>query len=151
MEAFKTHPIDVMRSKDDWKKVNESDKLLAEIIEHGTKIGDYYAAGFPIIRPRRSKAITVSRREFFIGNIHAHDVTSLRDHLTLAELNVDGSQLILVQRWKKYLREKITIRDEGKNESDNDYEPYFAINLIDSDTSYTDTSYDEEDHLEHNH
>ena len=141
MEAFKTHPIDVMRSIDDYKKVTESDKLLEEIIEHGSKNDDYDDAGFPSIRSLRYRAITVSRREYFIGNIHAHDVTSLREHLTLAELNVDGSQSILVQRWKKYLQQ-IPIRDGGLTESDSGHDsPYFHIDLIDSDTS--DTSYDE--------
>ena len=39
-----------------------------------------------------------------LDNVDDFDVTSLRERLEIANLDVDGSRQILVERWKHYLR-----------------------------------------------
>ena len=82
MNAFVADPKTVMESQDDWKNIQESTKLLEELLVHATS--------------DRSNTKCSSNYEDGL------DVTSLRKDLQTYQIDVDGSKEMLLQRWKDH-------------------------------------------------
>jgi hypothetical protein len=85
MNMYVIDSLAVMDSKDDWTKLKESNDLLTELLVYATS-------------GRSQKYSSV------VDNVDDFDVTSLRERLEKANLDVDGSRKILVERWRHYLR-----------------------------------------------
>ena len=90
MNLYASNPKAVMKSEEAWSKVKESNRLLEELLLE-----------------------LVSRKNWLqwregTNNDNADDldVTSIREELQEAKLEVDGSREILVERLKKYHQEK---------------------------------------------
>jgi hypothetical protein len=91
----------VMESKDDWSMVVESNRLLEELFKFIT-LKSY--AELPS-SSNSSNAVVDG------DNL---DVTTLREKLAYANLEIDGSRNILIERLKKYQQEKY-VRQESSN------------------------------------
>jgi hypothetical protein len=83
----------VMESKDDWSMVVESNQLLEELFK--------FVTFNPYTELSSSSAV------FDGENL---DVTTLREKLVHANLEIDGSRNILIERLKKYQQEKYVIQ-----------------------------------------
>jgi hypothetical protein len=90
MNMYATNPSAVMESKSDWMKLKESNDLLEELLVHTNASRKQYAS-----------VANSNPDEEGIDNL---DVTSLRERLQAADLDIDGSYLTLVERWKEHLR-----------------------------------------------
>ena len=95
MNVYASKFTDVMiSSKEDWTRLKESNDLLVELLLYTNNPGG-----------RRKYASVVENGDGdTLENVDDFDVTSLRERLEKANLDVDGSRQILVERWKTYLR-----------------------------------------------
>merc|ERR1712238_552806 len=96
MDTYMTDPQAV---DSDWTKLQESDKLLTELLLYKSSGG---AGG----RKRYSTYVrnVDSKGANILEDFDDLDVTSLRERLQqVAKLSVDGSRSLLVLRWKSYL------------------------------------------------
>jgi len=75
----------------DWKTVQESSKLLTELLVY-TNEG----------RKRYSSFVDEGRGT--VKDVDSFDITSLRERLQQFDLEVDGSRVMLVERWRTHLR-----------------------------------------------
>mmetsp|Transcript_40387 Transcript_40387/g.45124 ORF Transcript_40387/g.45124 Transcript_40387/m.45124 type:complete len:98 (+) Transcript_40387:3-296(+) len=82
-----------MNSVDDWKTLQESPKLLTELLVYATSDQQRYV----------SVVDGDGNIDGTLENTDELDVTSLRERLQQINLDVDGSREILVERWKEYL------------------------------------------------
>eukprot|EP00546_Thalassionema_frauenfeldii_P012149 CAMPEP_0178918702 /NCGR_PEP_ID=MMETSP0786-20121207/13970_1 /TAXON_ID=186022 /ORGANISM="Thalassionema frauenfeldii, Strain CCMP 1798" /LENGTH=367 /DNA_ID=CAMNT_0020592435 /DNA_START=104 /DNA_END=1207 /DNA_ORIENTATION=+ len=92
MEAYANDPQSVMESKDGWQNVVESNKILAELLTFATM--------------GRKQYIPITTTGDLVESVNDMNITSLRERLDSANLDVDGSHKILVERWKQHLRKK---------------------------------------------
>jgi len=83
MDTYMTDSTTFMNAEDDWNKLQESSKLLTELLVYTNNE-----------RTRDSSAVVVD-------DVDDLDVTSLRERLQRINLDVDGSREMLVQRWKE--------------------------------------------------
>jgi hypothetical protein len=96
MSMYITDSIAVMDYKDDWIKLQESSKLLTELLVYATS-------------GRKRYSSVVDDGNGTLDDVDGFDVTSLRERLQKADhLDMDGSREILVERWKNYLRSSST-------------------------------------------
>jgi len=98
MDAYMTDPPAVIASHSDWTKLQESNKLLTELL--------LYASAAAGGRKRYSSYVRTvdSNGDHILEDADDLDVTSLRERLQQeAKLDVDGSRSMLVARWKDYL------------------------------------------------
>ena len=93
MNMFVIDPLAVMESKDDWTKLKESNDLLEELLVYTNNPGG-----------RKIYSSVVENGDGTLDDVDDFDVTSLRERLEKANIDVDGSRQILVERWKRYLR-----------------------------------------------
>ena len=75
-------------SKEEWHKLQESTKLLTELLVYATSDRKQYS----------------SASNGGINDPNEMDVQSLRERLEKFDLDVDGSRTMIVARWKKYLQ-----------------------------------------------
>ena len=92
MNAYITDSTTVMNSVDDWNTLQESPKLLTELLVYATSD-----------RKRYSSIVVTDGDDGTLENTDELDVTSLRERLQQINLDVDGSREILLERWKEYL------------------------------------------------
>jgi hypothetical protein len=79
-----------MESKSDWTKLKESNDLPEELLVHTNTGWKQY-----------SSVANSNLDEEDVDNL---GVTSLRERLQTADLDIDGCYLTLVERWKEHLR-----------------------------------------------
>jgi len=91
MNTYAENSRAVMNSQDDWTKLMESRKLLSELLV-------YVADG------RKQYSSVVKGGNGTLEDADNLDVTSLRERLEKANLEIDGSREMLVERWKEHLR-----------------------------------------------
>merc|ERR1712238_280348 len=99
MDAYMTDPQAVVASHIDWTKLQESNKLLTELLL-------YTSSGGAGERKRYSTYVrnVDSKGDNILEDFDDLDVTSLRERLQQeTDLDVDGSRSMLVERWKDYL------------------------------------------------
>jgi hypothetical protein len=82
-------------SKDDWIKLQESSKLLTELLVYATSGRKKYSSVVDDDDDDDGNGTIDDADDF--------DVTSLRERLQNVNLDVDGSREILVERWKNYI------------------------------------------------
>mmetsp|Transcript_38756 Transcript_38756/g.44654 ORF Transcript_38756/g.44654 Transcript_38756/m.44654 type:complete len:123 (-) Transcript_38756:120-488(-) len=82
MDTYMTDSTTFMNAEDDWRKLQESSKLLTELLVYTNKD-----------RTRYNSSV--------VDDVDELDVTSLRERLQMVNLDVDGSREMLVQRWKE--------------------------------------------------
>ncbi|OEU08646.1 hypothetical protein FRACYDRAFT_249542 [Fragilariopsis cylindrus CCMP1102] len=103
MNMYASKFTDVMESsKEDWTRLKESNDLLVELLLHTNNPGG---------RKKYSSVVENDDGDT-LEDVDDFDVTSLRERLEKANLDVDGSRQILVERWKTYLR-------PGNNDNEN--------------------------------
>lgn len=90
MNAYSIDPKGFMESHEDWKKLSESNKLLLELLA-------FNSTG------RKQYSPCIGDGEETVEDVDGLDVVSLRERLCIAELDVDGSREMLVDRWKQQL------------------------------------------------
>ena len=95
MHAFIVDPKTVMESQGDWKKIQESTKLLEELLVHAT-------SG----RSNVKYSSVVTDGDGTVNYADGLDVTSLRERLQKYQLDVDGSKETLLHRWKDHCGSK---------------------------------------------
>ena len=82
-----------MKSQDDWTKLKESSKLLSELLVYtNNPVGHIHYS--PVVKDGNGT----------VEDADNLDVTSLRERLEKANIDVDGSREMLVERWKEHLR-----------------------------------------------
>ena len=96
---------------DEWKKVQESSKLLTELLMYATTKRKEYSS---IVVDDDGNINETPK------NTDGLDVTSLRERLQQVDLDMDGSREILVDRWKKYLLRATNDNDNDKQEAAED-------------------------------
>jgi len=90
MNEYITYPTTFMDSEDDWESLQESNKLIVELLMY-TTFG------------RKKYSSVVDDGYGYLDDADGFDVTSLRERLQRFDLDVDGSRTMLVARWKNYL------------------------------------------------
>merc|ERR1712194_652456 len=93
---------------DAWKQLQESNKLLVELLVYTNNIGG---------RPRYSSVVDDGYGT--VEEVDDLNVTSLRERLQQAKLDVDGSRSMLVERWKDYLRSHIHNNNSSNDNNNN--------------------------------
>ena len=98
-------------SKEEWHKLQESSKLLTELLVYATSDRKQYSsASNVIITGNTYTPLLVSEEDNNddddgdINDPNELDVQSLRERLEKFDLDVDGSRTMLVERWKNYLQ-----------------------------------------------
>lgn len=104
MELYASNPTGVMKGNkddetneneneknDDWTKLEESPKLLSELLRYTNLDRKQYSSVIEDDTGTPEDADNLN-------------VTSLRERLQKADLDVDGSREMLVERWKEHLR-----------------------------------------------
>jgi hypothetical protein len=102
MRLHESDACTVMESKDDWSRVVESNRLLEELFKFVT-YKSY--VDLPNSRNRNSSSNNT------VVDGENLDVTTLREKLLEAELEIDGSRNILIERLKKYQQEKSVLTE----------------------------------------
>ena len=92
MKVYITDPKTVMEAHDDWKTLQESTKLLTELLVYAT-----------LDRSTTTYSSVVSDGDGTVNDADGFDVTSLRERLEAYDLDLDGSREMLLHRWKNYL------------------------------------------------
>ena len=86
----------VMESKDDWSMVVESNRLLEELFKSNSNIS--------------SSSSSSSNAVVDVENL---DVTTLREKLVYANLEIDGCRNILIERLKRYQLENNVLQESS--------------------------------------
>ena len=92
MKVYITDPKTVMAAHDDWNTLQESTKLLTELLVYAT-----------LDRSTTTYSSVVSDGDGTVNDADGFDVTSLRERLEAYNLDLDGSREMLLHRWKNYL------------------------------------------------
>ena len=95
MDTYILDPTTVQQSEVDWNQLQESTKLLVELLNYAT------TASSDGGRKRYSSYINDGKGTLAVAD--EYDVTSLRERLEAYDLDLDGSREMLLQRWKNYL------------------------------------------------
>ena len=85
----------VMESKDDWSMVVESNRLLEELF--------------------KSNSNSISSSSNAVVDIENLDVTTLREKLVYANLEIDGCRNILIERLKRYQLENNVLQESSSS------------------------------------
>ena len=88
--SFMTPLINNTVKFNNWKNLSESNKLLLELLA-SSRTGCKQFSPF------------IGGGEETVEDVDGLDVVSLRERLCIAELDVDGSREMLVDRWKQQL------------------------------------------------
>ena len=88
----------VKESENDWNNLQESNKLLVELLDYSTSDRKVYSS-------------VVLNGDGTMNDADGFDVSSLRERLEKYDLDVDGSQEILLKRWKDHLLSHISSVD----------------------------------------
>jgi len=105
MNEYVTDSISFMDSQDDWKQLQESNKLLVELLVYATS-------------DRKRYSSVINDGNGTVEDADEFDVTSLRERLQRVELDVDGSRVMIVERWKNYLRTNNNGNNNNKTSDD---------------------------------
>ena len=106
MNMYASKSSDVMESsKEDWTRLKESNDLLVELLVYTNNSGGC----------KKYSSVVDNGDEDTLDDVDDFDVTSLRERLEKANLDVDGSRQMLVERWKTYLRTTIDDIIENQN------------------------------------
>mmetsp|Transcript_53107 Transcript_53107/g.57637 ORF Transcript_53107/g.57637 Transcript_53107/m.57637 type:complete len:458 (-) Transcript_53107:317-1690(-) len=109
-------------ANDCWKKLQESPKLLTELLL-------YTSAACAGGRTQYSSIVDGNRTS---EEADGFDVTSLRERLEQVDLDVDGSREILVDRWKNYLLLHATANDDKEAAAEDDDDGVEAVEIMDA-------------------
>ena len=104
MNTYMAYPQTVQQSEKGWKNLQESNKLLLELLNYATSGRKHYSS-------------FINDGTGTMNDADAYDVRSLRERLEAYELDLDGSREMLLQRWKEYLSAQRGDDDVGANNS----------------------------------
>ena len=99
MNLYATDPSAVMESDEEgWSRIKESLRLVTELLENSS---------LKFVSKRNSEPYKKNKKaNNNVAEVDDLDVTSIREELQEAKLEVDGSREILVERLKKHQQEK---------------------------------------------
>ncbi|OEU17934.1 hypothetical protein FRACYDRAFT_238364 [Fragilariopsis cylindrus CCMP1102] len=92
----------VMESKDDWSMVVESNRLLEELFKSNSSNSS-------------SNSSSSSSNSNAVVDIENLDVTTLRETLVYANLEIDGCRNILIERLKRYQLENDVLQESSSS------------------------------------
>ena len=95
MDTYILDPKTVQQSEVDWNQLQESTKLLVELLNYATTSSSDGG------RKKYSSYINDGKGTIAVAD--EYDVTSLRERLEAYDLDLDGSREMLLHRWKNYL------------------------------------------------
>ena len=87
----------VMESKDDWSMVVESNRLLEELFKSNSSISSSSSSSNAVV------------------DVENLDVTTLREKLVYANLEIDGCRNILIERLKRYQLENNVLQESSSS------------------------------------
>ena len=110
MRIYITDPNSVKRSEKDWKQLQDSTKLLIELLDYATTTSSSDGG-------RTTYSSYIQNGNGTMEDADGYDVRSLRERLEAYELDLDGSRTMLLKRWKEYL-----LAQRGDDDDDDDME-----------------------------